>query len=80
MSPGLGNFLMAHLFEELQLCGILQKLPHRPRAVVGHEGFLAEGDGLLLERDGIAGVGEGQAKPSILAIPCTCYLLPPWRG
>lgn len=37
-----------HLFEELQLCGILQELPHGSRAIVGHEGFLTEGDWLLL--------------------------------
>lgn len=42
-----------HLFEELQLCGILKELPHGSRAVVGHEGFLTEGDGFFL------GNGEG---------------------
>lgn len=43
-----------HLFEELQLCGILQELPHGSRAIVGHEGFLTEGDWLPL------GTGEGE--------------------
>lgn len=45
-----------HLFEELQLCGILQELPHGSRAIVGHEGFLAEGDRLLL------GNGDGEGR------------------
>lgn len=48
-----------YLFEELQLGGILQELPHGSRAIVGHEGFFTEGDRLLLgNRDGRGGLEE----------------------
>lgn len=53
-----------HLFEELQLGGVLQELPHGSWAIVRHEGFLAEGDWLLLgdrdemERGGLEGRSE----------------------
>lgn len=58
-----------HLFEELQLCGILQELPHGSRAIVGHEGFLTEGDGLPLGKaEGERMVRGTEYKGSVLKL------------
>ena len=48
-----------YLFEELQLGGILQELPHGSGAIVGYEGFFTEGDWLLLGNgDGVRAVSS----------------------
>lgn len=57
-----------HLFEELQLGGILQELPHGSRAIVGHEGLLTEGDWLLLGNGGERMVRGMECEGSFLKL------------